>query len=66
MDYDRDWWRPACDFCGRKAFYDGYTREPTEFGETAYMCQPCYGARGVGVGPGKGRRLEIGYNRASH
>lgn len=44
-----------CDFCLRKAMYDGKTR----FGPWAYMCQMCFQDNGVGLGTGQGQRLIV-------
>jgi len=50
---DRD-----CNFCSKpdapvKATIDG----KTTFGPWGYMCDPCHGLYGVGLGTGKGQRL---------
>jgi len=44
-----------CDFCDSKAEYDGKTK----FGAWAYMCQTHFNQVGVGLGTGKGQKLEV-------
>jgi len=48
-----------CDFCKedgkmKKARYDARTT----FGYWAYLCEPCFGFAGVGLGVGKGQVLK--------
>lgn len=45
-----------CDFCSPKkpATIDG----KINMGPWAYMCDACHAKKGVGLGVGKGRRLE--------
>jgi len=52
---------PDCDICksrGKKhpAKYDGRTK----MGPWAYMCPDCFVFNGVGLGIGRGQRLEVG------
>ena len=44
---------PKCDFCSKKAQYDGRTKQ----GPWAYMCASCFKELGVGLGLGKGQKL---------
>lgn len=44
-----------CDFCDSKADYDGKTK----LGAWAYMCETHYKSLGVGLGTGKGQKLEV-------
>jgi len=46
---------PKCDFCAQTAAYDGKTR----MGPWAYMCEAHYVQHGVGLGTGRGQRLEV-------
>lgn len=47
---------PDCDFgCGRKAHYDGKTKQ----GPWGYMCDTHFKMHGVGLGVGWGYRLEV-------
>ena len=51
---------PNCDICRQKGVkipstVDGKTIK----GPWAYMCDPCFGAFGVGLGPGLGQRLVL-------
>lgn len=46
---------PKCDFCAQTAAYDGRTR----MGPWAYMCEAHYVQHGVGLGTGRGQRLEV-------
>ena len=43
-----------CNFCDRTAEYDGRTI----YGPWAYMCKAHYQMYGVGLGLGKGQRIE--------
>ena len=43
-----------CDICGKKALYDGRTIN----GSWAYLCQFCMDYFGIGLGQGKGQKLE--------
>lgn len=44
-----------CDFCDNTARYDG----KTIIGPWAYMCQNCFESHGVGLGTGRGQKLEV-------
>jgi len=44
-----------CDICGKTAEYDGKTR----MGPWAYMCERHFRKLGVGLGTGKGQKLEV-------
>jgi ribosomal protein S14 len=44
----------TCDFCGKRAGYDGRTA----MGPWAFMCPTCFRERGVGLGLGKGQVLK--------
>jgi len=49
--------RPACNMCEAvDAAYDG----ATVYGPWAYMCEPCFGRYGVGLGTGRGQRIATG------
>lgn len=43
-----------CNFCEGEAAYDG----KTIYGPWAFMCPNCFEAFGVGLGLGKGQKLE--------
>lgn len=49
----------TCDMCGQpfsgKWFVDGQTG----LGSWALMCQSCFGAYGVGIGPGQGQKYDL-------
>lgn len=47
--------KPACDFCGSPADYDG----KTNMGPWAYMCQGHFDTMGIGLGTGRGQKLEV-------
>jgi len=44
-----------CQFCGDEAKYDGKTK----VGPWAWMCEKCFIRYGVGLGMGKGQKLEV-------
>jgi len=44
---------PDCDFCNKKARYDGKTK----MGPWANMCEDCFKKFGIGLGMGKGQKL---------
>jgi len=44
-----------CDFCDSKAGYDGKTK----LGAWAYMCKTHFNSLGIGLGTGKGQKLEL-------
>jgi len=44
-----------CDFCRREAKYDGKTK----MGPWAYMCEFHFRQFGLGLGSGKGQRLNV-------
>lgn len=44
-----------CDICDREADYDGKTK----MGAWAYMCQKHFEKLGVGLGTGRGQKLEV-------
>ncbi len=46
---------PKCDFCDEKAKVDGATR----LGPWAYMCDYHFKEEGLGLGLGKGQKLEV-------
>lgn len=46
---------PKCNFCGAEAYYDARTTS----GPWAYMCEACFKTHGVGLGVGRGQRLEV-------
>lgn len=46
---------PKCNFCGAEAHYDGRTTS----GPWAYMCEADFKKHGVGLGVGRGQRLEV-------
>lgn len=46
---------PKCDFCSRKAAYDG----KTNMGPWANMCKEDFKWHGVGLGTGRGQRLVL-------
>jgi ribosomal protein L37AE/L43A len=43
-----------CQFCEKKAKYDARTK----MGSWAFLCQSCFDKYGVGIGLGKGQKLE--------
>lgn len=46
---------PKCNFCEAEAHYDGRTTS----GPWAYMCEADFQKYGVGLGVGRGQRLEV-------
>lgn len=46
---------PPCDFCGAEACVDGKTYT----GPWAMMCSRCWQDYGVGLGTGRGQKLEL-------
>lgn len=47
--------KPTCDYCGQsKAHYDAKTKH----GPWAYLCEECFQKIGIGLGLGKGQKLE--------
>ncbi len=46
---------PSCDFCGKQAEYDAATK----FGPWANMCESDFKVHGVGLGTGRGQKLEV-------
>lgn len=46
---------PKCDFCNKKAIVDG----KTIMGPWANMCKEHFDLYGVGLGLGKGQKLEV-------
>jgi hypothetical protein len=46
---------PSCDFCGSTAQYDA----ATSFGPWANMCEPHFKQYGLGLGTGRGQKLEV-------
>lgn len=46
---------PSCDFCGNTAQYDAATK----FGPWANMCESDFEVHGVGLGTGRGQKLEV-------
>ena len=46
---------PDCDLCGVAASYDG----KTIYGPWANMCDKCFKKYGVGLGTGRGQKLEL-------
>jgi hypothetical protein len=46
---------PQCDFCAKKAEYDG----KTAFGPWASLCRTHFYQFGIGLGTGKGQRLTL-------
>lgn len=46
---------PSCDFCPATATVDGKTK----FGPWGNMCDEHFKVHGVGLGTGKGQRLEL-------
>jgi len=46
---------PNCDFCTKKARYDGRT----VFGSWGYICEECFKIYGAGLGLGKGQELVL-------
>ena len=45
----------TCDICDKPAEYDG----KTILGPWAYMCEQHFSKLGVGLGTGKGQKLEV-------
>jgi ribosomal protein L37AE/L43A len=43
-----------CQFCEKEAKYDARTK----MGSWAFLCQSCFDKYGVGIGLGKGQKLE--------
>lgn len=46
---------PACDMCGGTASYDA----ATTFGAWANLCQTHFNQFGLGLGTGRGQKLEL-------
>jgi hypothetical protein len=46
---------PSCDFCGQTAHYDA----ATSFGPWANMCDAHFNEYGLGLGTGRGQKLEV-------
>ncbi len=46
---------PSCDFCGKPAQYDA----ATVFGPWANMCEADFKTNGIGLGTGRGQKLEV-------
>jgi len=47
--------KQLCDLCRREAKYDGKTK----MGPWAYMCEEHFRQFGIGLGSGKGQRLNV-------
>jgi ribosomal protein L37AE/L43A len=47
-----------CQFCENEAKYDARTK----MGPWAFLCQSCFDKYGVGVGVGRGQKLEVRKN----
>jgi ribosomal protein L37AE/L43A len=47
-----------CQFCEKEAKYDARTK----MGPWAFLCQSCFDKYGVGVGVGRGQKLEVRKN----
>lgn len=46
---------PRCEMCGAEARYDAATKD----GWSGFLCDPCFGLVGLGLGPGRGVRLTL-------